>query len=149
MANNVTIMGRLARDVEVKMITTAKGDSLAVVNNSIAVQRNKEEVDFIPFSAFGKTAELIGQYTEKGGRLLLNGRLRTRNYETAEGEKRWTMEVNAYNIDIIDFKADEEGVAPTAPTAPTAKTAPKKAADDLDVSEDFFNGDVDIDSLFK
>lgn len=78
-------MGNLTRDVELRY--TPKGTAIAVFD--IAINRSwktetgeqKEEVVFVPITAFGRTAEVIGQYFKKGGMILVEGRLRLEQWE--------------------------------------------------------------------
>ena len=77
--NNVSLVGRLTRDPEIK--TTNSGSSYA--RFSIAVDRRGKDAgtDFINIVAFGKTSEFIERYFRKGQRIGINGRIQTGSYE--------------------------------------------------------------------
>ena len=98
--NNVTLMGRLTRDPELKYSQAGK----AYCRFSLAVQRdfNKEEADFINCLAFGKTAETIAEWLGKGRRIALQGRIQTGNYENKNGDKVSTFEVVADRFEFVD-----------------------------------------------
>ena len=99
--NLVILQGRLTRENELKH---TKGGT-AVVKNSIAVDRKmkKGETDFVNIDAFGKTAEFLATYTEKGNRITIEGRIETGSYEK-EGKKVYTTSVIVNNVYPIDWK---------------------------------------------
>lgn len=84
--NQVTVIGNLTADPELKALTDGK----YVASFDIAVNesyKNKEgvkveTVEFVKCNAFGKGAELIAQYMKKGGQLLIQGKLKTHTWET-------------------------------------------------------------------
>ena len=94
--NNFNCIGRITRDLEVK---TSQGGT-TVLNNSVAINRpfkNKQtgerEADFINFVAFGKTAEIIAQYHQKGSLIGLTGRMQSRSYENSNSQKVFVTEL--------------------------------------------------------
>lgn len=112
--NNVVLMGRLTRDPELRYVQ-ANGNS-AVVRFNIAVDknlsrekrqemesRNQPTADFINCVAWGKLGENITKYTGKGLRVLVTGRIQTGSYER-DGQRVYTTEVLANNIEFIDWK---------------------------------------------
>lgn len=84
--NNITLLGRLTRDPELKYTQSGK----AFTKFSIAVTRefNRDEADFINCIAWDKRAETICEYLRKGKRIALQGRLSVRSYEK-DGETKW------------------------------------------------------------
>lgn len=81
--NNVVLIGRLAKD---PMMSFSKGKGTAIAKLTVAVNRmQKGEVDFINCTAFGKTAETIGNYMTKGSSIAINGELRVDNYKKDDG----------------------------------------------------------------
>ena len=108
--NVIALMGRLTRDPEVKFGQSGK----AYGRFSIAVNRQyqKDEVDFINCVAFGKTAELIGEYFRKGQQIGVVGRLQMNQYETANGEKRTTYDVIVDSFDFVGNKNDNQESKP-------------------------------------
>ena len=98
--NNVTLMGRLTRDPELKYSQAGK----AYCRFTVAINRefNREEADFINCLAFGKTAETIAEWLGKGRRIALQGRIQTGNYENKNGDKVNTFEVVADRFEFVD-----------------------------------------------
>ena len=94
--NNFNGIGRIVKDLEVK---TSQGGT-TVLNNTVAINRpfkNKQtgerEADFINFVAFGKTAEIIAQYHQKGSLIGLSGRMQSRSYENSNSQKVFVTEL--------------------------------------------------------
>lgn len=94
--------GNLTKDNELRM--TQSGTQ--VLKNSLAIRRDKDNTDFINFTAFGKTAELLNKYTNKGSKILIEGEIRTGKYEK-EGKTTYTSEVVVHNIEFLDSKKQE------------------------------------------
>ena len=94
--NNFNCIGRVTKDLEVK---TSQGGT-TVLNNTVAINRpfkNKQtgerEADFINFVAFGKTAEIIAQYHQKGSLIGLSGRMQSRSYQNSNDQKVFVTEL--------------------------------------------------------
>lgn len=103
--NKVILMGRLTKDVEVR--TTGAG--LKVANFTLAVDRDfSEGADFLNCIAWRQSAEYLEQYSEKGFRILFEGRVQTRTWETDEGDTRYVTEFVADNVKILDYKEKKE-----------------------------------------
>lgn len=103
--NEITIMGRLVRDPEQRYTVTGK----SVTSFTLAVDRtyktkneNDQTTDFIPVVAWGKSGENVAKYIKKGNRLLVMGRLQTRDYINKNNEKRRISEVVARRVQFID-----------------------------------------------
>ena len=120
--NRVDILGRWTREPELKVLP---GSGTAVMNCNLAVDRGlskakKQEAeakgqptaDFIDITAYGAIAELIANYSTKGNRVALTGKLQTRSYTNKEGTKIKIVEVVADGVDIIDFKDREKVEVP-------------------------------------
>lgn len=116
--NNVSLIGRLVRDIEIK--TTATG--MFIGNFTLAVDKglskdkkqeleamNKPTADFIRCLAFGKTAEILGQYVGKGNRLAIEGRIQTGSYENQQGQRVYTTDIIVDRFSFIDFKDSDSG----------------------------------------
>lgn len=106
MINNVTLTGRITKDLEKH--ETGKGTS--VVNFSLAVDRRRKnsngdrETDFIGIQAWSLTADLLCEYCDKGSLIGVEGRIQTRNYENNQGQRVYVTEVVAENITFLDSK---------------------------------------------
>ena len=123
MINNVTLIGRLCTDVEIRTTNTGK----SVANFRIAVDRtyskgNSKEADFITICAWEQTADFISKYFSKGSMIALRGEIQTRNYEDKNGNKRTAFEVIAREVSFCGSKA-ETGTGNYNP-APVSAVAP-------------------------
>ncbi len=103
MLNSVILHGRLTTDPELKATTTGT----SVANLRVAVQRPKRNgedagADYVDVVAFGTTAENVTRYLSKGRAILVNGRLRHREWtETETGKTRQKLEVLANEIEFL------------------------------------------------
>lgn len=113
MLNIVAIMGRLVADPELR--TTTQGTS--VCNFRIACERSyskpgeQRQADFVDIVAWGKTAEFICKFFQKGRMIAVEGSLQTRNYQDKQGNKRTAVEVVANNISFAGAKAADKPAA--------------------------------------
>lgn len=99
--NQVTLLGRLVQDTELKSTTSGKN----VTSFTLAVDKVGKDggADFFDVTAWDKLAELTSQYTKKGSKVLVLGRLQQRQWEQ-DGQKRYKIEVVAYDITFLDPK---------------------------------------------
>ena len=108
--NNVSLMGRLTRDVDLRMTNS----NLAVGRFNVAVDRklskekrqeaeknNQPTADFISCIAFGKTAENIATYFRKGQRIAVSGHIQTGSYEK-DGQRIYTTDVVVDSFDFVE-----------------------------------------------
>ena len=110
--NKVILMGRLARDPDVR--TTQGGKSVARM--TLAVDRRKgadgqQEADFLALVAWEKLADIAGQYLHKGLKILAEGRLQSRSYEAQDGSKRYVTEVIVSSLEFCESRRQEIGQA--------------------------------------
>ncbi len=103
--NKVFLMGNLTRDPELRYIPsgTAVTSFTVAVNRVYATQtgEKKEEVTFVRIVVWGRRAEVCGEYLSKGSPVFLEGRLRTRAWQTPDGQNRSTIEVIANNVQFL------------------------------------------------
>lgn len=108
MQNRVSLTGRLTHDIEVK--TFDNGGKVA--NFSLAVQRNfknkngEYDCDFINCQANNQTADLLFKYFKKGQFVVADGEIRTRKFQTDNGENRTVTFVNVQSITFVGGKND-------------------------------------------
>lgn len=100
--NRVILMGRLTKDPEIKD---------GVASYTLAVDRGKDEADFIRCVAFQKTAEFVQKYLTKGTKVAIEGRIRTGSYTDRNGNKVFTTDVV---IDRHEF-CERRGEVTSAP----------------------------------
>jgi single-strand DNA-binding protein len=102
--NNVSLVGRLTRDVEIK--SSQNGNSFC--NFTIAVNRNfknangEYDADFINCVAFKGTADFMNQYMHKGMQIEVTGNIRTRNYDNDQGQRIFITEINASDVRSLE-----------------------------------------------
>lgn len=113
--NQCQFIGRLGNDPETKFLPS--GD--AVTNISIACGwkgKNKEGTEWIRVVAFGKLAEIMGEYLRKGSQVYISGSMRTRSWER-DGQKHYSTEIVADKMQMLGGKQDshhqESGKAPS------------------------------------
>lgn len=101
----VTIIGRLARDPEMRYTPGGR----AVTSFSVPVNRNyttqdgerREETEWFRVSAWGNLAEVCNNYLRKGSQVYVEGRLSTRSFVGQDGEKRFSLEVTANEMQML------------------------------------------------
>ena len=123
--NKVILMGRLTRDAEIRY---SQGESAtAIARFSLAVDRrfrrdNEEQTaDFINCVAFGRTAEFLERFGRKGTKFVLEGRIQTGSYTNKDGQRVYTTDVVAENVEFAESKnnssaGNDFGGAPSAPS---------------------------------
>ena len=102
--NKVILVGGLGKDPEMKYTSSGK----AVCNFSIATDEfynGEKKTEWHRIVAWGKTAELCGQYLSKGSKVGIDGKLTTRSWEQ-NGEKKYMTEVVAFNVEFLSPKQE-------------------------------------------
>ena len=107
--NKVILMGRLTRDPEIRY--SGGDNSLAIARFSIAVDRrfkrqgDQADADFFNCTAFGRQAEFVEKYLHQGTKILLSGRVQNDNYTNREGQKVYSVQIIAEEIEFAESKA--------------------------------------------
>ena len=110
MINNVTLVGRLTRDPELRF--TSNGQAVATFN--LAVNRNftnasgEREADFVNCVIWRKPAETLANYAKRGTLIGVVGRIQTRNYENQQGQKVFVTEVVCDNFQLLERRDASE-----------------------------------------
>ena len=105
--NKVTLVGRLAKDPELRTTNTGKSVcSFTIAVNRRFQQEGQPSADFFNVTAWGKQGETINQYMAKGRQIALSGRLQNRTYEDKDGIKRYVTDVVLEEFDFIGSKGD-------------------------------------------
>lgn len=108
--NSVQLLGRLVRDPEVRYTQGENATSVArftVACNRKYKKNSEQEADFISCVAFGKTAEFIERYFNKGSSIALNGRIQTGSYTNKDGSKVYTTDVVVESLEFVGKKSDD------------------------------------------
>lgn len=98
--NNVSIIGRLGNDPEVRYTANNK----AVASFQLAIDnpfRDDETPDWVAIEVWGKTAELVGEHKNKGDQVAITGRITSSSWEDKEGNKRSRVFVTAERVDFL------------------------------------------------
>ena len=112
--NSVVLIGNLTRDPELRYSTGAS--QTAICRFTVAVndrRRNpqtqewEDNASFIPIVVFGKTAENCEKYLAKGRKVAVNGRIQTGSYVNKDGNKVYTTEVIASNVEFLGGNRSE------------------------------------------
>lgn len=109
--NNVTLVGRVVRDIEVK--TTNSGKEVASFALAVDGYGKDAPANFIDCVAWGKAAEILGQYATKGKQIGITGRIQTRNWEK-DDIKRKATEVVIDQFQLLGSKGDGSSAAPAS-----------------------------------
>ena len=109
--NKVFLIGRVTRDIELKSLSSGQTvANLGLATNRVYIDKNgerKEETEFHSVVVYGRQAEICKQYLNKGSLVLIEGRLRTRNWDSPSGEKRYMTEIIAERIQLGPKSANQ------------------------------------------
>lgn len=109
MTNNVVLVGRLVRDVDLRQTSTGKEMTYftLAVNRNFKNEQGEQAADFISCVAFGKTAENMARFLSKGSLIAVEGRISTRNYQAKDGKTVYVTEVVASSITFLESKKQQ------------------------------------------
>ena len=116
MINRVVLVGRMTRDPELRKTNTGA----AVTSFTLALNRNYNsadgvQADYIPCVVWNKAAENVEKYCSRGSLVGVEGRLRSRSYDNAQGQKVYVVEVVCDSVQFLETKqAREKQQQPTA-----------------------------------
>lgn len=119
--NRITVIGRIVRDTELRVV----GDGRFVMNNTIAIPRafkseNGQDTDFLNFVAWGKRAELIEEFCNKGDLIGLDGRIQSRTYQKDSEQKVYIVEMNVESVYFLQNRRKKNVVKSSKPQPETA-----------------------------
>ena len=123
--NRVVLVGRLTREPELKVTSTGTHVcKISLANNQTQFIKdgdNIEHVGFYDCVAFGKLAEMISKYAQKGRRVGIDGMLSYSAWEDTEGKKRSKVEIRIETFQFLDVKSEST-------TTETPSTEPQSAS---------------------
>lgn len=139
--NKVMLIGRLTRDPEIR--TTPNGKNVASFGVATGFSwtdqagQKKEQTEFHNVIAWGKLADIIGQYMKKGRQVYIEGRLQTTSWDDkTSGQKRFRTEIVADNMIMLGSKPDGSNHASApAPRAATEQPEPKSDIPDIQIDD--------------
>ena len=142
--NKVKLIGRLGKDPEVRYTP----DGAPVANFSLATSEfwtdksgtRQERTEWHNIVAWNKLADLSKRYLAKGRQVYVEGRLRTREWDDKDGNKRRTTEIVANQMVLLGSRPEgmEAGPAPIQRSAPSAEPGPSSAPGmaDVEITDD-------------
>ena len=106
MINNVTLVGRLTKDVELKYTPSnvANVSFTLAVNRTFKNANGEREADFINCVLWRQAAENFANWAKKGALIGITGRIQTRNYENQQGQRVYATEVIAENFQMLESR---------------------------------------------
>ena len=161
MLNKVTLIGRLGADPEVKSMPSGG----SVTNITLATSRRwkdkqsgerRDETEWHRITFFNRIAEVVGEYLRKGSLIYVEGRIRTRKWQDQNGQDRYTTEIIAEQMQMLDsksggtanfdetsnnntnfnnnqtFSPQQQSAAPVATNNPLPNTPPPASYEDFD-----------------
>jgi len=114
--NNVVLIGRVTRDVELKFIPST-GMAIASFNLAVdkglygekkqqAISQGRPTADFLNIKVFGKSAENCANFLSKGSQVAIQGRVTTNNYKDQEGKMHYNTEITADRVEFLGSKKE-------------------------------------------
>lgn len=139
MINNVTLVGRMTRDAELRYTP----QNQAVATFTLAVNRNfknangDREADFINCVIWRQQAENLANWAKKGVLIGITGRIQTRSYENQQGQRVYVTEVVAETFQLLESPKDREsGYQPKADNQPDFGRNNNLSGNPMDISDD-------------
>ncbi|HXI46476.1 MAG TPA: single-stranded DNA-binding protein [Candidatus Acidoferrales bacterium] len=142
--SKIQIVGNLGRDPELRYTPNGRPvtEFSVAVNQSTKNQQTNEWVeatDWFRVSVWGDRAERAAENLRKGTRVLVDGRFRTREYETKDGRKGLSLEITADTVLSLDRREGAEGTFSGAPGGAPAggpgPSGPRGGQDDTEIDE--------------
>ena len=116
--NKVMLIGNVGRDPEIRYLEgNSQGGGTKVATFTLATteryrDRNgelRENTEWHNIVAWRQTADVVERFVKKGTQLYIEGRLRTRSYTDQQGNKKYTTEINADNLQLLGRRQDDQG----------------------------------------
>ncbi|MCQ8128012.1 single-stranded DNA-binding protein [Methylomonas rivi] len=151
MLNKVMLIGRLGADPEVRYMPS--GDAITTIRLATSrrwkdrnTNERKEETEWHRVVFFSGLAKIAGEYLKKGSQCYVEGRIRTQKWQGQDGQDRYTTEIVADNMHMLDSRSG--GTANYADNAPPASSydnnrpAPSNSSQPAPASYDDFDDDI-------
>ena len=164
--NLCQFIGRMGNQAEIRYLPTGK----AVANFSIACNKSwkdqqgqkQEKVEWVRCTAYGKLAEIIGEYTGKGSQIYVSGSMVTRKWQNQQGQDQYTTEIIVDNMQMLGGRSgaqsnppaqqnanlNPDGTPKTPAQMKSANNAPRSAPPMAEPDFDF-DDDIPFAPLFK
>jgi single-strand DNA-binding protein len=133
--NKIIIVGYLGTDPEMRYLPSGQSVTSFRIASSrkytTSAGEQRDETEWFTASAWGRVGETCNQYLAKGRQVYLEGRLRSRSYESRDGQTRFVNEINVTDVQFLGRGSDGEGDAPADGLEPGADDL-VPATDDID-----------------
>jgi len=119
--NKAILIGRLGADPEIRYTQSGMAVASFRIATNNRIKRGDEWIDepeWHRIVAWDKLAEICNQYLKKGMLIYVEGRLRTRSWEDQDGNKRWTTEIHAREMQMLEPKGTQGGVSEASELEP-------------------------------
>lgn len=119
--NNVSIIGRITKDVELRATTSGLPavSMFVAINNGKDKDGNERPADFPKIYVYDKQAENVNEYCHKGSLVGITGRIKTRTWDKEDGTKGYETYILASRVQFLDTKASEGAGIPEPDYVPS------------------------------
>ena len=126
--NRVILLGRIGKDVEVRDINGTKCATFTLATSEKYKDRNgevKELTEWHNIVAWRQSADICEKYVKKGDQLFVEGRIKSRTWETDRGEKRYVTDIVVDKIELLSKPSAPQGQsAPASTPQPRVQSVP-------------------------
>ena len=139
MLNNVSLVGRLTKNAELKYTPSnqAVATFTLAVNRNFKSQNGEREADFINCVIWHQQAENLANWAKKGALIGITGRIQTRNYENQQGQRVYVSEVVADSFQLLEFnKQNNQGQSQSHNQQPDFGRNEAMQSSPMDISDD-------------
>ena len=127
MVNNVVLVGRLARDPEMRY--TPSGTAITKFRLAVSRPPRRDAPEgaaptaWLDIVTWGRVAENCSQYLDKGSLVAVEGRVQSRTWQTQDGQNRYAVEINAMRVQFLESRQEAERRRAGQQAAPAAQQA--------------------------
>ncbi len=141
--NKAIIVGNLTRDPELKALPSGiQVATMSVATNRVWKDKNgarQESADYHNVVVFGRQAETTAQYLKKGASVMVEGRMQTRSWDGADGQKRYRTEIVADRVQFGNRSGGAPASGSTALAGQSAKVDKNEGVDTIEYPEEEIN----------
>lgn len=111
--NKCIFVGNLGRDPEARFAQS--GTAITKMNLAVSESykdangERRDRTEWVRLTAFGKQAEIMGQYLSKGSKIYVEGRMQTSKYTDKDGQEKWSTEIVVKEFQFLDKKGENSG----------------------------------------
>lgn len=132
--NSVILIGNITKDIDIREFGDTK-----VINNTLAIRKDKDKTVFIDFKAFNGTANILSSYASKGSKICINGELDVEEWQGQDGSKHSKVVVLVNKLELLSSKPKEEEQKEDDPFGQAIKSFEEKRTSEINP-----DGDLDL-----